>query len=123
MYFYDEKHFHNDVLVFKTPTGKLNAVCRKSARCAMEAEMRSLGIDPEAAMQRVAEVLSGRNRMGGLNFSQHAELKAYFKTPRLHELFKFAQGRGRSIEEHGQALKKKKSEDYVNDGPEKTKLL
>jgi hypothetical protein len=86
----------------------------------MEAEMRSLGIDPEAAMQRVAEVVGGRNRKGGRNVSKHAELNDYFKTPRLQELFEFSEGRVHGAKGHDQVLKKIKSdEDILNDGPEK----
>jgi hypothetical protein len=82
----------------------------------MEAEMRSLGIDPEAAMQRVAKVAGGRNRKGGLNVSQHAELKDYFKTPRIQELFEFSEGRVHSAQEQ-KRKKELSAKDVFNDGP------
>jgi hypothetical protein len=80
----------------------------------MEAEMRSLGIDPEAAMQRVAKVVGGRK--GRLSVSKHAELKDYFKTPRLQELYEFYEGRVYSAREQ-ERKKQISAKDIFNDRP------
>jgi hypothetical protein len=78
----------------------------------MEAEMRSLGIDPEAAMQQVAEALGGRNQR--LDLSKHPALKAYFKTPRLQELYEYSKDQKKKSA--GQDLGKIKSNSDRNKG-------
>jgi hypothetical protein len=59
----------------------------------MEAEMRSLGIDPKAAMKQIAEILGGQIKKQYR--STLPELKPYLKTPLLRELYEFSIGRTR----------------------------
>lgn len=72
----------------------MNSVCQRCAQCAMQEEMRRLGINTNAAMAAIDRAdLAGAE--GIADAVKNSALAKYLTTPRLRELFMFSQGVGR----------------------------
>lgn len=68
--------------------------------------MHSLGVDPNVVMRQIAHAQGMGDRTERLERQRQPDLRAYFKTPRLRELYEFSIGKARGA--GGLVTKKKK---------------